>query len=157
VVVLTPVFNEQANLPRYEQTVRDVLLARGDVDFRFLFIDDGSADPSWQTVKDICARDPEHFRGIRLSRNYGSHVALSAGFANADHHADAIATLACDLQDPPEVVLEFVRCWRRERRPHRLGQASRPRRAGLARAHQRPFSPAAAPLRDAARLAVHDG
>jgi dolichol-phosphate mannosyltransferase len=45
-----------------------------------------------------------------LSRNYGSHIALSAGFAHAS--GDAVAVLACDLQDPPEVVLEFLDRWR---------------------------------------------
>src|SRR5262249_62022069 len=46
----------------------------------------------------------------RLSRNFGSHVALSAGLMHAE--GDAVALLACDLQDPPEVVFDFAARWR---------------------------------------------
>ncbi len=108
VVILTPVFNEAECLPVYESRVTETLLSRSDLDFRVLFIDDGSSDTSWSVICDICKRNP-CFEGIRLSRNYGSHIALSAGFAHA--RGDAFATLACDLQDPPETVLDFVGKW----------------------------------------------
>jgi len=111
ILVLTPVYNETAGLPAYEQAVRAVLLSRADCDVQVLFIDDGSSDDSWQRICEITSRDPR-FRGIRLSRNYGSHIALSAGFANIGD-ADAVATLACDLQDPPEVVSQFIDAWKR--------------------------------------------
>jgi dolichol-phosphate mannosyltransferase len=74
-----------------------------------LFVEDGSVDDSWARIRELAARD-SRFRGIRLSRNYGSHVAISAGFAHATD-ADAVATLACDLQDPPEVVSQFIDTW----------------------------------------------
>lgn len=109
IVIATPVFNEEATLPRYEQTVREVLLSRTDYDFQVVFVDDGSRDRSWEMIREICRRDPR-FRGIRLSRNFGGHLAFTAAFANAD--GDAIAPLACDLQDPPEVILEFLEKWR---------------------------------------------
>ena len=110
-LVLTPVYNETAGLEAYEQAVRATLLSRTDCDVRVLFIEDGSTDDSWQRIQAIAARDGR-FRGIRLSRNYGSHIALSAGFANMGD-ADAVATLACDLQDPPDVVARFIDAWRR--------------------------------------------
>lgn len=110
VLILTPVFNEEQGLPEYERVVSDVLLARPEYRVEVLFIDDGSRDRSWETINAISARD-RRFRGIRLSRNYGSHVALSAGFALAD--ADCVATLACDLQDPPETILAFLERWRK--------------------------------------------
>jgi dolichol-phosphate mannosyltransferase len=111
VLVLTPVYNEAAGLSDYEHAVRPALMARPDCQVRVLFIDDGSSDDSWLRICDIVNRDPR-FRGIRLSRNYGSHIALSAGFANIGD-ADAVATLASDLQDPPEVVSEFIEQWKR--------------------------------------------
>jgi dolichol-phosphate mannosyltransferase len=111
VVVLTPVYNESKGLAAYEDAVRAMLFARTDCVIRVLFIDDGSGDDSWARICDLSSRDPR-FRGIRLSRNYGSHVALSAGFANAGDAA-AVATLASDLQDPPEIVGEFVDRWKR--------------------------------------------
>jgi len=110
VLILTPVFNETAGLAAYEQAVRDTLLSRTDCDVQVLFIDDGSDDDSWEKICGITARDGR-FRGIRLSRNYGSHIALSAGFANIGG-ADAVATLASDLQDPPEVIGQFIETWK---------------------------------------------
>ena len=109
ITILTPVYNEESCLPLYEHAVRNTLLACQEYEFRFLLIDDGSSDRSWELISDLCARDP-HFQGLRLSRNYGSHIALSAGFAYAD--GDAVATLACDLQDSPEVILAFLDKWR---------------------------------------------
>jgi glycosyltransferase involved in cell wall biosynthesis len=109
VVILTPVYNEEESLPLYVQAVRDILFSQPQYDFRVWFIEDGSQDRSWELIKEISKQD-DRFQGIRLSRNYGSHKALSAGFAHAD--GDAVATLACDLQDPPEVILHFLDKWR---------------------------------------------
>lgn len=108
ITILTPVYNEQDSLPVFAREVTEKLLRRTDYDFEVLLIDDGSSDRSWELIGEIASRDPR-FRGVRLSRNYGAHTALSAGFAHAD--GDAVATLACDLQDPPEVVLEFLQKW----------------------------------------------
>ena len=110
VLILTPVYNETAGLAAYEAAVSKTLLSRTDCSVRVLFIEDGSSDESWKQICEIAARDPR-FRGIRLSRNYGSHIALSAGFANIGD-ADAVATLACDLQDSPEVVSQFIDTWK---------------------------------------------
>ena len=109
VTIVTPVFNEEQTLANFEQRVRAMLLDRTDYDVRVLLIDDGSRDRSWEMIEDICRRDLR-FEGIRLSRNFGAHAALAAGL----HHAngDVLAILACDLQDPPEVVLEFLEQWR---------------------------------------------
>ena len=110
VLVLTPVYNESDGLAEYEDAVRRTLLSRTDCLVQILFIEDGSSDDSWRRICDIASRDAR-FSGIRLSRNYGSHVALSAGFANIGN-ADAVATLPCDLQDPPEIVGQFIDTWR---------------------------------------------
>lgn len=109
VTVITPVFNESGNLDRYESTIREQLFRCPEIRYRVLFVDDGSTDDSWQSISRICAKDPR-FEALRLSRNFGPHIALAAGL----HHAagDAVAILACDLQDPPEVIREFVEHWR---------------------------------------------
>src|SRR5262245_64218966 len=109
VLIITQVFNESACFGAYEASVRQTLFARPDCDVSVLFIEDGSMDDSWRRICALTTRD-NRFRGIRLSRNYGSHIALSAGFANIGD-ADAVATLACDLQDPPEVVSRFIDVW----------------------------------------------
>jgi len=111
IAVLTPVYNEEASLPEYERRVQESLLSCDEYSFEILLIDDGSTDRSWRIIEAMSRRD-SRFQGIRLSRNFGSHVALSAGFVHVRPTADALATLACDLQDPPEVVIEFARVWR---------------------------------------------
>lgn len=107
--VVTPVFNEVACLDAYRDAVVEVLFAAPDLDVEVLLVDDGSTDGSWDVIERLCAAD-SRFRGLRLSRNFGSHVALTAGIDHA--RGDAVATLAADLQDPPEVVLQFVERWR---------------------------------------------
>src|SRR5262245_19441033 len=109
VTIVTPVFNEEASLEAYYRAVSQTLMSCQDCEYRVLFIDDGSVDSSWEIICDICARSPR-FEAIRLSRNFGSHAAISAGLDHAS--SDAVATLACDLQDPPSVILEFVEKWR---------------------------------------------
>lgn len=108
VTIITPVFNEVANLHHYAEVVRTTLLEHPRYQVRVLFVDDGSRDNSWRIIQEIASTDGR-FQGIRLSRNFGSHIAITAGIAHA--RGDAIATLACDLQDPPEVILEFLREW----------------------------------------------
>jgi glycosyltransferase involved in cell wall biosynthesis len=110
-VVVTPVYNEADNLDRYVNAVTRTLLPRSDIKARFLLIDDGSSDGSWTQIERICQQNPA-FSGLRLSRNFGSHFALTAGFDNVGEDVDVVATLAADLQDPPEVLLQFVEAWR---------------------------------------------
>jgi dolichol-phosphate mannosyltransferase len=110
ICVVTPIYNEQDNLRDFEKVVVSTLFASQDFDFHCVLVDDGSMDGSWAVIKEICARD-NRFRALRLSRNYGAHVALTAGIANAE--GDAVTTLACDLQDPPKVIVEFAEKWRR--------------------------------------------
>src|SRR5205814_9529113 len=93
--VLSPVYNEEENLERFAEQVTTLLLERTDLDVTVLFVDDGSSDGSWKLIRLICARDGR-FRGIRLSRNFGAHTALSAGLREASG-ADAAVVLACDL------------------------------------------------------------
>lgn len=109
VTIITPVFNEDASLEAFRTEVLRCLFANPDVYYEVLFVDDGSTDRSWEIIERFC-EDSSHFRGIRLSRNFGAHTAVSAGIDHAT--GDAVATLGCDLQDPPETILEFVHKWR---------------------------------------------
>ena len=109
VTIVTSVYNEEDSLEAYRDEVSRVLLSREDVHYEVLFVDDGSTDRSWEIIERFCNESPR-FRGLRLSRNFGAHTADSAGIDRAP--GDAIVTLACDLQDPPESVLEFVEKWR---------------------------------------------
>lgn len=109
ITIITPCFNEEAALPAYCDAVERVLLARTDADYHVLLIDDGSVDDTWKLIRQVCQSSPR-YRGLRLSRNFGSHAAATAGFDIAD--GDAVAILPADLQEPPETVIAFVERWR---------------------------------------------
>jgi glycosyltransferase involved in cell wall biosynthesis len=111
-VVVTPVFNEAMLLEIYAAEVKRVLLERSDIEARVILVDDGSSDDSWKVICRL-VKDDDRFSAVRLSRNFGAHVALAAGFDHVSNDADLIATLACDLQDPPEIILEFLEEWRK--------------------------------------------
>jgi glycosyltransferase involved in cell wall biosynthesis len=109
ITVITPCYNEEAALPQYFREVERTLFACADAEFHLLLIDDGSADRTWDLIQEACKGSPR-YRGLRLSRNFGSHAAATAGFDFAD--GDAVAILPADLQEPPETVVEFVARWR---------------------------------------------
>jgi dolichol-phosphate mannosyltransferase len=71
-------------------------------------VDDGSVDGSWPMLTDL-ARKYDNVRALRLNRNYGAHVAISAGMNCTE--GDAAVIIAADLQDPPATIEEFVRRW----------------------------------------------
>jgi len=110
IALITPCYNEEAALPAYFKAVTEILLQRADAEYRVLLVDDGSNDRTWQLIQSASATSPR-FRGLRLSRNFGEHAAVTAGVDQVD--ADAIAVLAADLQDPPETIVEFVAAWRK--------------------------------------------
>lgn len=109
--IVTPVFNEMGNFNAYVKEVWRHLLSQSDIDVHVLFVDDGSSDESWSRIEEIAANSPR-FSGLRLSRNFGAHTALAAGFDHVGADSDIVAVLACDLQDPPETILAFVEAWR---------------------------------------------
>jgi polyisoprenyl-phosphate glycosyltransferase len=77
-------------------------------EWEWVIVDDHSRDGTFAVIRDLAARDPR-VRGIRLSRNSGSHVAITCAL----HHAagDAAVMLAGDLQDPPEILTAMIERW----------------------------------------------
>jgi dolichol-phosphate mannosyltransferase len=108
VQILTPLYNEEQCFKLYVEAVESILIPRNEVEYRFLLIDDGSTDGTWELIQRQCDASPR-FRGLRLSRNFGAHTAETAGRDLFD--ADAVVILSADLQDPPEVVPSFVEAW----------------------------------------------
>ena len=79
------------------------------IDWRVIFVDDGSSDGTGNLLVDL-ADQHENVTAIFLSRNFGKEAAMSAGI---DHtNADAVVVIDTDLQDPPELIFEFVQKWR---------------------------------------------
>jgi glycosyltransferase involved in cell wall biosynthesis len=106
--LVLPIFNEEDVLPALFARLT-VLLDRLDGTAEILLVDDGSQDRSWELMIDVATRD-ERFRLIRLSRNFGHQLAITAGLDLA--RGEATVVMDADLQDPPELVLELARRWR---------------------------------------------
>ncbi|MHB8694628.1 MAG: glycosyltransferase family 2 protein [Solirubrobacteraceae bacterium] len=76
-------------------------LARMGVEYELVFVDDGATDGSWDVLQQLAAGD-RHIRAYRLSRNFGQHMAITAGIARSSGRW--IVVMDCDLQDPPEQI-----------------------------------------------------
>ena len=100
VSVVTPVYGCAGCLEDLADRVSLALAGRGD-SFEIIMVDDASPDGAWQRINEIAAVQPA-VRGLRLSRNFGQHAAISAGL----HHVrgDKIVVMDCDLQDLPEEI-----------------------------------------------------
>jgi glycosyltransferase involved in cell wall biosynthesis len=110
VAIVIPVFNEELVLPELFGRLEGLFRGHSDCAWRVIFVNDGSRDNTAEMVRAQSARDPR-FELIELSRNFGFQGALAAGLAHA-READAAVTMDADLQDPPEVIPEFVAAWR---------------------------------------------
>ena len=105
--VVLPAFNEEASVPRAADTLSALLEGAG-IDHEIVFVDDGSRDHTWQAVQAQTQRHPQ-VRGVRFSRNFGKEAAIFAGLAQA--RGDCAVVLDCDLQHPPEKIVEMYRLW----------------------------------------------
>lgn len=100
--------NEQAALPLIHPRIRAELDRLQDIDGHILYVDDGSSDATWAVMREL-AVDPR-VATLRLSRNFGKEIALTAGLDFVDD--GAVLILDADGQDPPELIPEFVALWR---------------------------------------------
>lgn len=105
--IVVPVFNEAAVLPQFfkelERVLSGALQNAGPVEI--IFVDDGSADASWNLITAQCRRNPSCL-GVKLSRNFGHQLALAAGLETA--RGELIVSMDADLQDPPEVIPALI-------------------------------------------------
>lgn len=106
--IVIPIYHEQDNLPELGRRLCDVCDQLQDVDWRVIYINDGSTDRSVEIILSQRERNPR-FNLVDLSRNFGHQAAISAGLQHTD--ADAVVLMDGDLQDPPEVIVDLVACW----------------------------------------------
>lgn len=105
--VVVPCYNEEKTINIfYKKTVP--VLERTGYDFELIFVDDGSADKSLQVLKQLALTD-ERVKVLSFSRNFGQQAAIICGYKYS--LGDAVMETDCDLQDPPEVMLEMVKKW----------------------------------------------
>lgn len=122
--VVVPVFNEAEGIGYFHERATAALEAIAGVNFELVYVDDGSRDGSYEIMRDMAKDDPRA-RIIKLSRNFGHQIAITAGLDYA--RGDAIVFIDADLQDPPEVIAELVAKWREG---HDVVYARRAKRPG---------------------------
>lgn len=124
--VVVPAYNEEAVLPLFHAAMVQVFERLPRYRCEIVFVDDGSTDGTARLMEELAAQDAR-VSVVRLSRNFGKEIALTAGLDHA--RGDAVAVFDADLQDPPELLLEFARCWEQgydvvyARRTHRDGES----------------------------------
>jgi dolichol-phosphate mannosyltransferase len=107
--VVIPVYQAEDTLAELAAELTPVLSAV-TADFEVWYVDDGSTDGSWAAIESLAAAD-RRVRGLRLIRNFGEHVAITAGLDRAD--ADHVVIMACDLQDDPAAIPAMLDAARR--------------------------------------------
>lgn len=107
--VVIPCHNEQEVLPELHRRLDQVLRGLG-VPYEVVLVDDGSRDATWQGMLDLQRRDP-HLKLVRLARNFGHQMALTCGLDQA--RGAVVLIMDADLQDPPELLPQFLAAWQR--------------------------------------------
>ncbi len=106
--VIVPCYNEEAAIPFFYDAIEKIRGQFGekypDVDFEYIFIDDGSSDNTLAIIKGLREKD-KRVRFVSFSRNFGKEAALYAGFSKAA--GDYVVCMDADLQDPPELMMEM--------------------------------------------------
>jgi dolichol-phosphate mannosyltransferase len=109
ITILCPVFNESENVERFvSEFTRVIQTLNGSYSFEFLFVDNCSTDDTLDRL--ICLqRQHANIRLIKYSRNFGVMKSIFTGIVNSNSRACAV--FDCDLQDPPELIIDFVKAW----------------------------------------------
>jgi dolichol-phosphate mannosyltransferase len=118
--LISPCFNEEANIEELYRRVCAVMAGLPQYDFEYLFIDNASTDGTLDKLRIIAAADPR-VRVIVNTRNFG-HI-RSPYWGILQTRGDATVYLASDLQDPPEVIPEFIAAWEQD---HKIVLAVKP-------------------------------
>lgn len=106
--LITPAFNEAANLPVLHARIVQTMAGLGEA-WEWLIVDDHSRDETFAVIQRIAAADGR-VRGLRFARNSGSHAAIACGLHEVA--GDAAVMIAADLQDPPETLAAMLERWR---------------------------------------------
>jgi polyisoprenyl-phosphate glycosyltransferase len=109
ITLVIPVYNEEKNILPLCNRLDEVLAQIPDTRWRYLFVNDGSTDASYDVLTHLASKDGK-VQLLDLSRNFGKELALTAGVHSAQ--GDAVICMDADLQHPPELVPTLVERWR---------------------------------------------
>jgi polyisoprenyl-phosphate glycosyltransferase len=106
--IVAPVYNEAEVIEAFYTRVTDVIQSLGPAAYELIFVDDGSTDDSYPKLVALAEGDT-NVKVIKLARNFGHQVAITAGIDFAD--GGVVIVIDADLQDPPEVIKAFLSKW----------------------------------------------
>lgn len=107
--IVVPAYNEAEALPELQQRLAKVVDAMA-MEVEVLYVDDGSSDATWPVIEAL-ARQDRRVSGLKLSRNFGKELALTAGLDHVTGRIDAAVVIDADGQDPPELIPRLVERW----------------------------------------------
>lgn len=110
ITIIIPLYNEEENVETIAYAIKKNFVDLINIEYRILFVDDGSTDKTLNEIKSMVARD-SRISFLSFSRNFGKDVALLAGFQQILENVDAVITIDADLQHPPELIPELIRQW----------------------------------------------
>ena len=105
--IVLPAYNEEQNIANTAKVLGE-LLDRHGIDYELVFISDGSKDGTFDRIQEEAAKNPR-VRGAEFSRNFGKEAGIFAGLELTT--GDAVIVMDCDLQHPPEKLVEMYRLW----------------------------------------------
>lgn len=105
--VIIPAYNEEKCIKRAYTEIHS-LLQENKIESEFIFVDDGSTDQTYAVISEL-SEESENITGLHFSRNFGKESAISAGLAAVN--GSCAVVIDCDLQHPPEKIVEMYRLW----------------------------------------------
>ncbi|MBQ4095630.1 MAG: glycosyltransferase [Oscillospiraceae bacterium] len=105
--IIIPSYNEQDNIPVAAQRVSS-LMQENNIDYEIVFVNDGSKDKTWERITEESEKNC-NIVGVNFSRNFGKESAIFAGLKYAK--GDACVLIDCDMQHPPEVIVDMYKIW----------------------------------------------
>jgi glycosyltransferase involved in cell wall biosynthesis len=108
--IVTSGLNEEACIPELYRRICKVMKFFPQITWRLIICDNGSTDHTWETIKELSGKD-ENVVGIKLSRTFSFDSGLTCGLDHAS--AEVVILMASDLQDPPEVIIQFLELYQK--------------------------------------------
>ena len=106
--IVIPSYNEEGNVENTAKRVAEILEKNG-IEYELIFVNDGSTDKTWEKISTM-ASTKDNIAAVNFSRNFGKESAIFAGLEVA--RGDACVLMDCDLQHPPEVIVEMYNIWK---------------------------------------------
>lgn len=103
--IISPVYKADTIVTELVKRIKKEISKITD-DYEIILVDDGSPDQSWRKIEENCETDKK-VKGIKLSRNFGQHYAISAGLSEA--HGENVIIIDCDLQDNPKYIHDLLK------------------------------------------------